>query len=261
MARFDSFTAGQFSWVDLMSPDPQASTRFYSGLFGWSSDATQDDAGGAYSMFDLGGISVAGMGTMPEEMKTAGAPPTWSSYVTVEDVDASAARAQELGGKLQMPAMDIKQEGSLVGRMAVLVDPEGAYFSLWQAGSHPGAGATNEPSTFGWNELLSRDVEAAKQFYGGLFGWTFKDSGGYQEILVGERMNGGILPWRPEMGEMPAYWAVYFNVADCDKAVEKITELGGTVLVPATDIEPGRFAVVADPQGAAFNVMCMKNPD
>lgn len=261
MARFDSFTPGQFSWVDLMSTDPKASTSFYSALFGWNSDATKDDAGGAYTMFDRGGISVAGMGVMPDEVKATGMPPTWSSYVTVEDVEASAKRAEELGATLQTPVIDIEQEGELVGRMVVVIDPQGAAVSLWQAGRHAGAGATNEPGTFGWNELLSKDVEGAKAFYGGLFGWTFKDNGGYQEIMCGDRMNGGILPWQKEMGDMPTYWAVYFNVEDCDKAVEKVESLGGKVLVPANTIEPGRFAVVADPQGAVFNVMFANNPD
>ncbi|MAE93858.1 MAG: hypothetical protein CL910_04295 [Deltaproteobacteria bacterium] len=266
MARFDRYIPGQFSWVDLMSPDPEASPRFYQAVFGWSPVASQDDAGGSYTMFKLQDLDVAGMGAMPDEMKSAGVPAHWNSYVTVEDVDAKAAMAQALGAELQMPVIDIAMGGELVGRMAVVVDPEGARLSLWQPGSHPGAGLANEPGSFGWNELCSRNVPAARDFYGKLFDWSFRPADpaqpdGYQEILVGDRMNGGILPWSPEMGEIPPSWSVYFSVADCDETVKRIQELGGQLLMGPTDISPGRFAVAADPQGAVFDVMFMHQPD
>lgn len=263
MARFDRYVAGQFSWVDLMSPDPAASAAFYGSLLGWQHTATKDDTGGAYTMFELYGQPVAGMGTMPEELRAAGVPPSWSSYVTVENADAMAAKARDLGAELQMPVIDIVQAGELVGRMTVLGDPEGARLSLWQPGRHPGAGVTNEPGTFGWNELCSKDVPGAKRFYADLFGWEFEPQGddGYQEIRAGGRANGGILPWRPDMGDMPAFWSVYFAVEDCDAAVKQLQELGGALHMGPVDIDPGRFAVVSDDQGAMFNLMKIANPD
>lgn len=262
MARFEHYEPGQFSWVDLMSPDPEASAAFYGALFGWRGETTADDAGGRYTMFRRQGVDVAGMGVLTDEMPAMGAPPSWNSYVSVEDVDAKLAHAQSLGATAQGPVIDIDRDGERVGRMAVLFDPEGAAFSLWQPGRHVGAGVTNEPGTFGWNELLSRDVEAAKRFYGELLGWGFADMGdGYHEIRVGDRPNGGILPHRPEMGDVPCYWAVYFNTADCDATVKQLQELGGTLLMGPVDIEPGRFAVVMDPQGAAFHVMWARSTD
>ncbi len=264
MARFDRYEPGQFSWVDLMSKDREASRAFYGALFGWSHDDTRDDHGGVYTMFRRDGVEVAGMGEMGEEMRQAAVPSTWSSYVSVEDVAKSAEKASALGATIQLPPLAIETDGNLVGRMAILQDPEGAHISLWQPGSHVGSGIANEPGAFGWNELCSRDVPAATRFYGALFGWTFREvpgSDGYHEISLGERLNGGILPWREEMGPMPPMWSVYFNVDDCDAAVKKVQDLGGALLAGPTDIEPGRFAVVADPGGAVFNVMKMNAPD
>ncbi len=265
MARFDRYAPGQFSWVDLMSKDPAASKAFYGALFGWTGADDRDDQGGAYTMFQLAGQDVAGMGVMSDEMKATGMPAVWSSYVTVEDCDATAAYARDLGGELQMPVIDIEVGGNLVGRMTVVIDPEGARISLWQPGSHAGSAIANEPGSFAWNELITRDVEAAKRFYEPLFGWKIAPAegaeGGYQEIQVGGRINGGILPWQPEMGDMPPAWAVYFAVRDCDETVKQAQELGGQLLVPPVDIAPGRFAVVADPQFAVFNVMAIHEPD
>ena len=264
MARFDRYAPGQFSWVDLMTPDLEPAAAFYGGLFGWTAEATQDDEGGSYTMCRLGDAEVAGMAAMPDEMRGAGAPPFWSSYVTVEDADATAARAQQLGARLQMPVLDLHAGGELVGRMTVLCDPSGAALSIWQPGRHVGSALANVPGSLCWNELCARDVEGSVKFYQELFGWTVGPGdaeNGYREIRVGERLNGGILPWRPEMGDIPPSWTPYFAVDDCDAAVAKLRGLGGTLHMGPVDIETGRFAVVADPQGAVFNVMFLRNPD
>lgn len=264
MAKFERYAPGQFSWVDLMTSDIDGSKRFYSALFGWTIEASADDQGSAYDMCRLDGHDVAGMGAMPEALKQAGMPTVWSSYVTVEDVDVAAARAEKLGAKLQMPVIDVKLGGELIGRMTQIIDPEGARLSLWQPGRHTGSGLANVPGSFGWNELCCKDVDGAVRFYQELFGWRVGDGdaeNGYRQIFCGQRLNGGILPWRPEMGDFPANWSVYFAVADCDAAVSRIKELGGKLMLGPVDIEAGRFAVVMDPQGAPFQVMHIKNLD
>ncbi len=264
MARFDRYDPGQFSWVDLMSPDVDAASGFYGTLFGWTLERTQDDTGGAYTMFRLDGVEVAGLGALPAELAAAGVPPHWNSYVTVDDADVTAARVQELGGQLHMPVIDIQVQGQRVGRMTTLADPSGASLSIWEPGSHRGSGLANVPGTLCWNELCARDVEGSVAFYEALFGWKVRPGdaeNGYREIAVGDRANGGILPWRAEMGDFPPSWTPYFAVADCDASVAKVRELGGNALMGPVDIEPGRFAVVSDPQGAVFNVMFLKNPD
>lgn len=264
MATFERYAPGQFSWVDLMTPDVDEAKRFYGALFGWTGDQVPNDEGGRYTMFHLGDVSVAGMGGMTDDMKKAGVRSHWNSYVTVEDADATAARARELGAELQMPAFDIQVDGALVGRMTILIDPEGARISIWQPGNHAGSGLANVPGTFCWNELCSRNVDGAVRFYEGLFGWKIQPGdaeNGYREIRNGTRPNGGILPWKPEMGDVPPHWGTYFTVEDCDAAVARVKELGGNLCAGPIDIEPGRFAVVNDNQGAVFNVMHVRNPD
>ena len=201
------------------------------------------------------------MGEMDAAMKQSGMPPVWASYVTVADLSASVARAVELGAQAVMPEHRIEMNGNHVGTMAILSDPEGAFFSLWQAGAHHGAELVNEPGSFAWNELMTRDLAGAKRFYGELFGWSFREDENYCEILNGERSNGGILTIRPEMGEVPPNWGVYFSVADCDAAVEQVKKLGGQALMAPVDIEPGRFCPVLDAQGASFTVMQLNEPE
>lgn len=264
MARFERYRHGQFSWVDLMTPDPDAAASFYGELFGWDADATQDDGGGAYTMFRLGDATVAGMGAMPDEMQKAGVPAHWNSYVTVDDADSARARAAELGATPQMPVIDIAVGGELVGRMTSFADPGGARLSVWQAGNHVGSRLANVPGSFCWNELCSRDPDASARFYSALFGWDVRPpdgDNGYREIHLGNRSNGGILPWQPDMGDMPPAWTPYLTVEDCAAGIEKVKALGGTVLMGPIAIEPGSFAVVADRQGAVFNIMSLIAPD
>jgi hypothetical protein len=146
----------------------------------------------------------------------------------------------------------------------VFTDSVGAFFSVWQAGTHPGAQLVNEPGTWSWSELLTTDLAASKAFYGEVFGWGANTQGAgpmgsYTEWQVDGRSVGGMMLKPPMLpAEVPPFWAVYFAVADTDVASARVTELGGSVMMPATDIEPGRFAVVADPTGAVFNIIALK---
>lgn len=261
MAKLKQYQHGQFSWVDLMTPDAGAAKAFYGALFEWSHVDMPTDQGGAYTQFESQGLPVAGLGEMSDEMKAGGGPAFWNSYVTVDDADAVAATAEELGGGITMPVMQVMN----AGRMAFVSDAEGARFAIWQPGEHAGAGLVNEPVSFCWNELLTKDVDKAKAFYTALFGWeisAIEDAPvEYYVITNAGRINGGIIPWSPQLGDVPPNWGVYFAVADCDAGVKRVQELGGRLIVAPKDIEPGRFAVVADPAGAVFSVMHMHDPD
>ncbi len=261
MARLEKFNHGQFSWVDLMAPDTVAAKEFYGALFDWSHVDFPTDQGGVYTQFKSRDLPVAGLGEMGGEMKAGGMPAFWNNYVTVDDADAIAARAQQLGGKITMPVMQVMT----AGRMAFLSDAEGAHFAIWQPGEHAGAGLVNEPVSFCWNELLTKDVEKAKAFYTALFGWEIDAAEDapveYYGITNAGRINGGIIPWSSRMGDVPPNWGVYFSVPDCDASVKRVEELGGRLIVPPRYIHPGRFAVVADPAGAVFSVMYLHSPD
>jgi predicted enzyme related to lactoylglutathione lyase len=242
------------SWVDIGVPDPQAAADFYGGLFGWEAQEGPPEAGG-YRIALVGDRAVAGIGTQQHPGH-----PVWATYIAVTSADETVARVLAAGGQVLLGAMDVLD----VGRMAVFGDPEGAVFSVWQAGTHPGAELVNEPGTWSWSELITTDVQAAKGFYGDVFGWTTDPKGDgpvpeYTEWQVGGRSVGGMMQKPPTMpAEVPPHWAVYFAVADADAAAARVKELGGTVVMPPADIEPGRFAVVADPFGSVFNVIALK---
>jgi predicted enzyme related to lactoylglutathione lyase len=255
--EFEDYEDGVPSWVDMGSPDLDGAKAFYGGLFGWECPAGPAEAGG-YTVCLLGGRTVAGLGPQ----MNPGAPPSWLTYVNVGDADAAAARVTDNGGTVFMAPMDVMT----AGRMAVFADPLGAVMGLWQPGDHRGAQVANEPGTYCWSELVTTDLDASKAFYGAVFGWAAADQGppggppAYTEWKVGERSVGGMMLKNDMMpAEMPPAWGVYFAVADTDATVAQAQELGATLVVGPTDIEPGRFAVLVDPVGAAFNVLALKD--
>lgn len=255
MVEMTKYQHGIFSWVDLSTKDMQAAADWYGELFGWDAQAQDTQGGPPYTMYKLRGKSVAGMGQLPEPMQAAGVPPMWNTYVTVDDVEAIAAKVTEAGGKVVMPPMKIFDSGS----MAVFTDSQGAAFCVWKADQHIGAELCNEPGTFSWNELATHDVEEAKRFYGQVFGWTFGETPGtggmtYHVIRLGDRDIGGMLQLDAKLKGVPSHFMVYFTVTDVDAAVAKVTSTGGAVHMPPMKIAPGTFSVVADPQGAVFTV-------
>jgi predicted enzyme related to lactoylglutathione lyase len=215
-----------------------------------------------YTMFNVRGKDVAALYDQPEEQRKQGVPPNWLSYVSVPRVDEAAKKAKSLGATLISEPFDVMD----VGRMALVQDPTGAVFALWEPRRHTGAKLVNEPVSLSWNELATRDVPRAKKFYTELFGWTAQtqDMGNmeYTTFRNGERPAGGLMEIAKEWGPVPPHWAPYFAVADTDRTVEKAKELGGEVLMPPMDIpEIGRFAALRDPQGAVFDVIRLIKPD
>ena len=141
-----------------------------------------------------------------------------------------------------------------VGRMAVLQDPQGAVSAVWQAGRQTGAELVNDPGSLTMNQLNVADVDGAKSFYSDLFGWRFEvasEDPPYWSIYNGDVLNGGLMPLPPGAGA-PPHWLAYFTTADLDGAAARIQDLGGTILVPQTEVPAGRFVVASDPQGAVF---------
>ncbi len=254
MSERTSYAPGTFSWTDLGTTDVTGAKAFYGGLFGWEAEDMPIGDAGFYTMFQLGGKNVAATHEQQREQRAQGVLPNWLSYVSVDDIEARAAKAKALGGTLVLEPIDVFDSG----RMALLADPEGAMLGLWSPEQHIGAQLVNEPGTLGWNELATRDVAAAKRFYSGLFDWGTEEQdmgvGPYTVVKVGDQMNGGMLQMTEEWGEMPAHWMVYFGVADADASAARVAELGGQVRVPVTEIAIGRFAVVSDPQGAVFTI-------
>ncbi len=248
-----NYPDGVFSWVDLGTTDPEGAKSFYGGLFGWSFLDVPTSSGMVYSMAQLEGYLVCGLGQMDPETQAQGAPPYWTSYVKHDDVDAVTARVGDAGGVVIMPSFDVDD----TGRMAIIQDPSGAMVGVWQPGTHIGAQLVNIPNTLSWNELHTRDLEGAKSFYGAIFDWTFEtDAQGYVLVKAQDRIQAGMMTITENMGEMPPIWAFYFLVEDANESVEKAKELGADVLVPVmTAGEIGDFSVLKDPQGAVFSII------
>jgi uncharacterized protein len=257
MAEFSSHPQGTFAWPELATTDQQGAVAFYRALFGWSVDEQPIGPTETYSMFQLRGKEVGAAYTMRPEERQSGAPPHWNSYVTVKNVDDAVKRAQALGATVFAAPFDVMD----AGRMAVLQDPTGAVFQVWEPKKHIGAKILDEPGALCWTELTTSDTKAAEKFYTQLFGWTPKHSAAgapmeYTEFSVGGTPSIGMMPKPAEMpAEIPSYWMPYFLVAGVDASAARAKELGGKLMVGPHDIPgTGRFAILNDPQGAMFAI-------
>jgi predicted enzyme related to lactoylglutathione lyase len=246
---------GSFCWAELATSDPKAAKDFYASLFGWTFVDSPMGPGpeDVYTVLQLAGKDVGALYKMMKEQADHGVPPNWMCYVTVESADEKARKATGLGATVVAGPFDVQD----YGRMAMIRDPEGAMIAVWQPGTRGGIERVGEPGTMCWCELSTRDAAGAGKFYTGLFDWGLKTGDpAYWEITRGGGSIGGIMPMPPEMAGIPPHWGIYFQVADCDGTVAKAKSLGGRLLFGPHDIEKvGRFAILQDPQGAAFSVI------
>ncbi len=246
-------TPGTFCWVELSTTDQSGAKKFYSELFGWGINDMPMGPDSFYTMLQLRGKDVAALCQLSPEQLSHGIPPHWLLYVAVESADEAAKAVIAAGGKTMMEPFDVFD----AGRMTVAQDPAGATFGIWQGRNHIGARINNEVNTFCWGELATRDTAAATAFYGQAFGWKAKTGDpAYTEFHLGDQPFGGMLTMTAEMEGVPPHWAPYFAVDDCDATAEKAKSLGANMCVPPQDIpNVGRFAVIADPQGAVFSII------
>ena len=250
-------TPGTFCWVELGTSDNEAAKSFYTQLFDWEyTDNPMGPDQGVYTILKLNGKDIGGLYKLMPDMVAQGVSPHWMSYVAVSDADATAEKAKAEGATIMNGPFDV----FTMGRMAVIQDPTGSVFSIWQAKDNKGTGDYGKPGFLCWNELGTNDPEKAGQFYSNVFGWTRQSFPGPMEYTLfnneGDRGVGGMYKITPEMGPIPRNWLPYFAVEDCDAKVQKATELGGQVMRPAEDIPGvGRFAILLDPQGAVFAII------
>jgi hypothetical protein len=245
-----SYEPGTFCWADLSTADVEGAKAFYGDLLGWEFRDDEIPGGGTYTMCYVGGDDVAAMVEQNQQ------PGHWNHYVSVGSADGATAEARRLGATVLEEPFDVMD----VGRMAVLADPDGAVFCVWEAREHAGAARVNDPGCMTWNDLQSRRPEEAAAFYAGLFGWSMEpitEDGRTVYVTIKNsagRMNGGIMPTTETSAEAPSFWLIYFTVPSCDAAVARTEELGGCVLAGPMEPGFGRIAVLSDPQGAPFAV-------
>ena len=253
MADTKTSLANKPAWVELSSTDQKASQEFYSKLFGWKIEVQDDPQYGGYGMAKVDGKDAAGIGGKQPGDPT---PSHWNLYIGTTDAKATAKLVEAAGGKVVAEPFAVGDQGT----MAVFQDPSGAFISAWQP-TNMGAFNAGAPNTFAWGELNARGIDKAVRFYEKVFGWSVEkqDMGGDMIYHVfkhdGEQVAGGMEtpPMVPK--EIPSYWLVYFTVSDIDKTFEKVKSLGGREMVPPSDFPGGKFAIVGDPQGAAFGLM------
>ena len=261
MPERTSYEPGTPSWVDLGTSDPDAAKAFYRSLFGWDAeDAGSVEETGGYAFFTLNGHKVAGVNGLMDPSQ----PVAWSTYVATDDIDALAERAKANGAEAIVEPMAIMD----TGRMAFFFHPAGGMIGAWEPGTFAGAELVEDPGTLTWSELHTRDREGAKRFGEAVFDWRPDDDAfgaemGYTLLNVGETGVGGMMDMPPGVpDEVPAYWISIFAVGDCDAAVARLQELGGTVMYGPSSMEGvGRFAYVTDPQGAMFGVIANATPE
>jgi predicted enzyme related to lactoylglutathione lyase len=252
--KISSYAPGSFCWAELAATNAESAKKFYAEMFGWTAQDNHTPQG-VYVVFQFNGNDVGGM-----YQGQPGIPAHWGPHFSAASVDESAAKAAALGGKILAGPFDAHD----VGRMAVVQDPQGVAFTLWQAKKSIGATHGGPLGNFVWPELTTSNPAGAVAFYSGLFGWKTKPESGfdaaqYVEWIRGETHFGGLMPMRGDMWKgVPPHWMLYVTVSDCDERAAKAQALGGTVCVPPADIpNVGRFAVIADPQGAAFSLIQM----
>jgi uncharacterized protein len=255
MSERTSYEPGTPCWVELAGiPDFDAAEAFYRRLLGWEIPEQENSAQlGGYRRAKLNGRDVTGASPVMQD----GQPSEWNTYISVTDAEETAAKIREAGGTVVVEPMDVMG----MGKMCIFTDPTGAACGLWEPGSFAGAEVVNEDGSLGWNELGTRDIPAAKEFYGAVFGWTVEEEempgmGTYYLWKDGEHVRGGMIDITGMADDnAPPYWLVYFTVADADAAAETTKAAGGQIYNGPIDIRPGRLAVLADPHGAMFAVL------
>ncbi len=244
-------TLGRARWVDLGTSDPQGAQQFYSQLFGWRMDVTDDPQYGGYAIGVIDAGQTAGIGGLQDP----GQPTVWSLYIGTQDIDALSERISQEGGSVIAPPFAVGDQG----RMAIFADPGGAVISAWQ-GEGAGQFVTDVPGAFSWGELNARGVQQVIPFYQRVFGWTTRVSDGGEQPYYEFQLDGqsvlGAIEMPPELpAEVPSNWLIYFDVEDVDAAFQRAVELGGQEVVPPGEFPGGRFAIVTDPQGATFGLL------
>jgi predicted enzyme related to lactoylglutathione lyase len=254
MAATKKYKAGEICWTDMGTTNTAGAKKFYKGLLGWKLTDNPMPTGGKYTLATVGGKDVCGFYPMSDEQKKMKAPPMWVPYVSVKNLTATIKKAKAAGGTVVSPPMAMGH----LGRMAVLLDPTGAAFALWQAGDTQGAGIEGKPGTVCWQDLNTPKPAVSSKFYLKTFGWktTTMEAGGmkYSMFVLGKMRECGM--WPTPIKKLPPSWITYFQVADCAKSVAKAKRLGGKVVMATTHVpEMLKFAVLRDPQGAVFGVL------
>lgn len=244
---------GKFVWFEYVGGDAKKAQAFYGELFHWKTQPMPTPDGGSYTMIALGNNTIGGYApVVPGELTS----PHWRTHLQVSDASATVAKIKSAGGKV------IKEPQKMgdMGTMALVADPQGAQFALWQPGKTEGTGDYKGiEGAWVWNELMTDDADKAVAFYKQIAGYavdpmTMGEHGTYHVLKVGDKGTGGVM--KKMMPQAPNAWLPYVQVASVDQTADRAKKLGADIKVPPTDIpEVGRFAVFTDPLGAPIGIL------
>jgi uncharacterized protein len=265
MSERNEYTPGEFSWVDLATTDVDGAKSFYADLLGVDVQSAPGDPKetGGYGFLMKDGKMVAGIGPV----QSGEGHSAWASYVKVDSADEIAEKAKDAEGTVFFGPADLPNES---GRVAMLRDPSGAFIGVVQQDRHPGAQLVNEPGTWTWNNLMTRDMDGAKDFYGKVFGWTATHIEGAPDFVWMWQVDGqrwpegmaGLMEIGDDLpADMPAHWQVYFVVESADEAIKNSKAAGAKLGFGPLDIPSGRMATLVDPQGAVVSILEARLPE
>ena len=246
-----SYAEGEFCWAELGSSHPRGAVQFYSQLFPWEVQESHFGEDQIYTIFRYENKDIVAMYDLGNTTDSS----YWGCYISVDNIEVSSKRAQQLGAEILIAPKCVNDKGS----MCAFRDPTGAIVALWEAGEHPGAGTVHTPYSMDWHELYTTDSRVAAEFYMGLLGWSKEviptSTGSYLQFRAKGHYAAGIKQISPEMKGMVSNWGIYFKVSDCNETLRKATKLGAKIVVPLTEIAgSGSFVVIQDPYGAYFSV-------
>jgi uncharacterized protein len=254
MSERDSYPAGVPCWVETLQRDRQAAQSFYSSLFGWKILVSEEDD---YAVARVRGRDVAGIAGAPDEDRQA-----WVTHIRVDDCDTAVAAASQAGATVLRQPVTAEP----AGRFAVLIDPVGAMFCVWEAEVREGAQLVNEPGAWSMSALQTGDPRSAIAFYNTVFGWEAQTAGPVTLWRLPGYVGGE--PQQPVPRDVvavllsddasPSRWSVDFWVSDLDATAARALDLRGRILVEPHDRPPMRSALLADPAGVTFSVSQVK---
>ena len=246
---------GTPAWIDLITTDRPAAQAFYGAVFDWTFEEQIVDNAVVYVIARHNQREVAGIAARTAQETAVGIPSAWNLFFATDDIAKTCAHAISLGATLHTAPFG----NPAVGKLAVLADPTGALFCLWQGNAHLGMTTMDMANTFTWCECLTRDPHRATTFYEDLFGWKTEVSRESDLEYALCRRDGqtiaGIMEMPAGLEGVPANWMVYFATPNCEATLERIEEHGGSRLAEPMEVGTGRFAVAADPDEAVFGII------
>src|SRR5579864_2077429 len=244
--------AGEFCWINMLTPQPAEARGFFAKLLGW----TFVEMPGMGHRARVGGREIGALFDLEAPSTPQGTTPHIGGLVKVDSADALCEKVISLGGKA-MPAFDIGDQG----RLAACTDPNGARFVVWELKEFLGTDAdSSHHGAPSWFVTMTTNVDRAAKFYSGLFGWTPEVMATpgleYKTFMRGTECVAGIMQITPLMQPMQPHWATFFTVRDADETAREAVKLGAKVCAPVQEIPGrGRFCGITSPLGVPFYVI------